>query len=436
MRYLIYGNGKSGQGACNLLKKDGQKFDIIDDNIAYDQNQVINELPKYDYMIKSPGIPNDKKIIKKAIEANVEIIDEIELAYRYCESKIIAITGANGKTTVTTKLTELLKFSGYDVISAGNIGRSFAKVVATGKKYDFIVLEVSSFQLEHIKKFRPNISILTNLTPDHLNRYKNKEEYYGTKFKIFKNQTKNNIAILNADNKATMDLLKKININARKIFISQTGKGDLPVKSDAKRAKIILDKDKKISIKDIKLKGKHNIENILFIIAVAREIGISNEKIQNFIINTSPLEHRMENFLKIKNTIFINDSKATNIDSAKKAIESFDDIILITGGKDKDLDLDNLIELMGKKAKKIFLIGETAKKIENKLMELNYSKKNIFNIIKLENLEKSLLENIDFNNKNVVLFSPAASSYDQFKNYEERGRQFKDIIKNIGVENV
>ncbi|OQY10596.1 MAG: UDP-N-acetylmuramoyl-L-alanine--D-glutamate ligase [Fusobacteriia bacterium 4572_132] len=426
-KILIYGAGVSGRGAEKLAQKEKIEYLLIDDKKGFDDKKLLSELNQYDLLIKSPGISFGNKIIKKAKEINIKIIDEIEFAFAFSKSKIIAITGTNGKTTTTTKIKEMLDFSGYSVSYAGNIGNSFAELIAEGKETEYVILELSSYQLEGIKKFKPYIAMVINLTPDHLNRYESLNEYYKSKMNIFKNQSKEDYAIINADDKEMLSLYNK-DFKAKQIKVSKENKD---VEIYVENGKIYVGKEEILEVKKLGLKGIHNLENVLFIVSVANILGIESKKVRGFLYNTKGLEHRMEEFYKIENTVFINDSKGTNVDATIKALNSYEDkVVLITGGKDKKLDLEELLKTIMKKSKKVFLIGETANKIENGLIKKGYKKANLFNIKRIDKIREELSKKVDFKKENIVLFSPAASSFDQFQSYQKRGEIFKKIIKN------
>ncbi|TDT69856.1 UDP-N-acetylmuramoylalanine--D-glutamate ligase [Hypnocyclicus thermotrophus] len=418
MKAIVYGAGKSGLGAKKLLEKQGYEVILVDDKNGISSQKAIKYLDEIDIFIKSPGIPyND--FVKLAIDKNINLIDEIELAYMYMNknTKIIAITGTNGKTTVTSKIKELLEYNSYKVKYAGNIGISFSEIVLEGKDLDYIVLELSSYQLENIKTFKPYISMIINLTPDHMNRYSSLDEYYNAKFNIYKNCNNTDYFILNIDDNEIMTRFNK-NINLKKISLEN--EADIYYKNNY----IFINKEMYINKNNLSLKGIHNIQNILFIISVSEILGLDRKKLKVFLETTNTLEHRMEEFFKKEDTLFINDSKGTNIDSTIKAIEAFEkDLILITGGKDKKVDLYPLCKIIKNKVKKVYLIGETADILEEILLELEYKKENIKN---LKTIEK-VVDNLKLESE-IVLFSPAHSSFDQFKNFEERGKIFKELI--------
>jgi len=425
---MIFGNGVSGKGAKKLLESQGDIPIMVDDKNGISSKEAENLLQEVSLFIKSPGVPYNN-LLKLCEENNIEIIDEIELAYRYLKknnlkTKIIAVTGSNGKTTVTSKIQELLSIAGLKTAFAGNIGKSFAELVVEKPNLDCIVLECSSFQLENIKFFKPDISLIVNLSPDHLNRYEAVEDYYNTKLNIFKNQTKNDLFILNLNDK---NLLKRMsNLNCKKLGIT-IGENREEAKCYYDGKDIIYDNKKLISDNLLSLKGKHNIENILFIISVAKEFKVKNEIIIEFLTKTKSLEHRMERFYKWNNTIFVNDSKGTNLESTKFAIEAYKNAILICGGKDKGLPLENLSKLIKENIKEVYLIGKMAERLKNSLIEVGYDKEKINSLDTLENSIKDLKNKIK-SEKEIILLSPSTSSFDQFKSFEERGEVFKKIV--------
>lgn len=430
---MIFGAGVSGKSAEKLLNNGGYETYLVDDKIGIKSEEALPILKEITLFIKSPGTPYTE-LVKKALENKIEVIDEVELAYRVfkekkTKTKIIAITGTNGKTTTTSKLAELLIYSGYKAVACGNIGKPFSEVVLENDKLDFIVIELSSFQLENIKDFKADISMIINLSPDHLDRYSNCEEYYNTKLNICKNNKNEEKFILNMEDSNIISRKNKIFGKIIAISNKNNKNTDIYIENNS----IMYDNDSTIKINKLSLKGKHNLENILFILAVAKILKLDFEKIKNFLYTTKAMEHRLEEVLIKGKTIFINDSKGTNIDSTKYALEAFPNSILICGGKDKKLNLVPLAETIALNAKEVYLIGENREEIEKLLLNRGYPLEKILNLETLENCFKSLKERINLNEKNTILFSPATSSFDQFKNYEERGKQFKKlVIENFG----
>lgn len=436
---MIFGDGVSGKGAKSILEKMEYEIIMVDDKTGLPSDIAEELLDKVDIFIKSPGIPYTK-LVKKAIEMGIEVIDEIELAYRYMKAegiktKIIAVTGSNGKTTVTTKITELLKKAGYIAEYAGNIGNSFGKLISERKNLDYVVLELSSFQLENIVDFKADISMVINLSPDHLNRYESMDEYYDTKFNITKNQTKEDIFIYNLNDDES---LKRIaDISAKKIGVSIRNRKKLAT-CNADNFKVYYKNQEILDVNKLSLKGQHNLENILYILTVAKILEIDEKVIEEFFYTTKPLEHRLEKFYKWKNIIFINDSKGTNVDATEFAMKAYPNSILICGGKDKNLSLCRLCSEIKKYTKEVYLIGEMSERLEENLLKKGYDKNKIYSLRTLENVIEYLKEKLngeegsnitDSLEKEIVLFSPATSSFDQFQNFEVRGKVFKELVR-------
>lgn len=428
-KVMVYGNGLSGKGAKKLLEYLNYEVLMIDDKTAISSEEAFKYLDEIEFFVKSPGIPYTK-LVKEVKNKRIKLIDEIELAYNYLtekklKTKIIAITGTNGKSTTTAKISDMLNFSGYKATFAGNIGVSFAETILENQNLDFIALELSSFQLENIENFKPYISMIINMGPDHIERYSSFDEYYDTKFNIQKNQNKNSYFIENLDD--TEIEKRKHVVTTNKVTVSKFNSADAHIKDNK-----IFFKDEYITdVENLSLKGVHNLENILFIVATAKIIGVENSKLKEFLSIATPLEHRTEEFFKYGKIKFINDSKATNIDSTKFALEANKNCLLICGGYDKGVDLNPLASLIKENVKEVFLIGVIAKEIEKLLLEIGFDKKKIH---MLDNLEKTLLflkENLKKEDEEVVLLSPATSSYDQFKSFEHRGKVFKELVLKI-----
>lgn len=419
---MIYGAGVSGIAACELLKKNGYETILVDDKKAMSSKEALNNLDGVELFIKSPGIPYNELVLEVQ-SRNIELIDEIELAYRYSKGKfkIIAISGTNGKTTTTSKIAGLLEAAGYTVEAGGNIGKAFAEIVLEDKKLDFVVLELSSYQLENLKEFRADLSLVINLSPDHMDRYKALENYYDAKFNIKNNATKDSYFVINLDSKESMELYKQGEEKLIKISSHNNKEAEFFVENG-----LVMYKNEEIlEVEKLALKGKHNLENVMFMVACGKTYGVSNEIMKNYLYNTKSLEHRMENFLEINEVIFVNDSKGTNIDSTIKAIEAYKTKpILICGGKNKYVDLVPLAKVISEKVKALYLIGQTADMIEKLVLEEGYDYKKIFNLGTIE----KVLEEIKLEKNDIVLFSPAHSSFDQFDNYVRRGEIFKELV--------
>jgi len=435
---MIYGAGVSGKSVKKLLEEMKWETVLVDDKTGVSSTDAVAYLEGIDLFIKSPGIPyND--LMKKVEKKGIKVVNEIEVSYDYMKktstTKVIAITGTNGKTTTTSKIAELLNTAGIRSIAAGNIGVPYSEAVLEKNKYEYIVLELSSYQLENLYEFKADIAMIINLAPDHLDRYKDADHYYDTKFNIGMNQNLGDKFIVNIDD---VEIMKRIDrVNSEILRLSLEENSDICLYENN-----LYFKDEQITpIDKFSLKGRHNLQNILFIAGTAKLIGIDNKVLRNVLENTKSLEHRMEEFYTYKNgksiIKFINDSKGTNLESTMKAIDAFEKPILICGGCDKNLELAPLIEEIKKSVKEVYLIGELAPKLEKELLAVNYPKKDIHNLETLQKVMTVLAKNMK-NMKSekdlTVLLSPASSSFDQFKSFEERGKVFKKLVLEIFKE--
>lgn len=438
---IIYGLGVSGLGAKKLLDYIDVKNYVFDDKIASSSNEIFEiNLSNIKYVVKSPGISWENKYIKYFLENKVKVISEIELAMEYIPKciKFIAFTGTNGKTTTTTKTYELLKKSGKKVMLAGNVGISFCDIVKNileeKIELEYIVLELSSYQLENSKNLPIYIAGIINLTPDHLARYKDVNEYYETKFNIFDGQLNSDFMIINEQDMEFKKIYSQRKYNQNKLYVSKNT-SFFENKIDVSDEFINYSETLKLDKNRLSLKGEHNLENILFILSVAKILNIEEKIIEDFVYSTKSIEHRMEDFYKIGNIEFINDSKGTNTDSTIKAILSYkEDIYLILGGEDKKIDNTKLVEIVKERVKKVYLIGSNHLIFKDLFDKFNYTNyeylENIYNVskkIKME-IEDGI---IDKNKKGYILFSPATSSFDQFLNFEDRGNKFKEAIRSV-----
>ena len=451
---VVFGAGLSGLGAKELLEKKGYEVYLVDDKNGMPSSEAMELLDKekIEFIVKSPGIPWKVELLVKAKDKKIKIISEIDLAYKYMDKniKVISFTGTNGKTTTATKMYELLEYAGKKVRLAGNAGFSFAKLVADEEDLEYIVLELSSYQLENNPQIHSHIAGIINLTPDHLARYDSVEDYYITKFNIFSRQTEQDFALINLDDEVFKKLYdeKELwkNIKSEKIYLSKEKKGNVFVmdgiiytmKNLEKKADEVKDEDiheyaeALIPVRELSLKGSHNLENMLFLIGSAKILGIPDEKTAEFLKTTKALEHRLENFFIKGKTVFINDSKGTNVESTLKAIDSFDNsIILILGGDDKKISNRELVERIKERVDSVYLIGDNAPLLIKDMEEVGY--KNYRNMETLENIFDYFKKNMDFSKEQTVLFSPATSSFCQFKNFEHRGNVFKELtVKVLG----
>jgi len=438
---IILGAGESGVGAAILAKKMGWSVLVSDNNIIEEQtkellNKIdvkweesghnVEEFESVDVVVKSPGIPETSKVVQYFIEKEIKVISEIEFAGYYNKAKTICITGSNGKTTTSKWMYSILKNAGFKVGLAGNIGDSFAKQVAN-KNNDWYVLEISSFQLDGMFDFCADISILTNITPDHLDRYNNSfENYLKSKFKITQNQSKNHWFIYNDDDKRIRGHLQKINLkmNTASFSLNKKVRGGYLSKNEII---ININKQFNMSIHELALKGKHNTQNALAAGVAARILEIRKEIVRDSLQNFSNLEHRLETVAKVNGIEFINDSKATNVNSTWFALESMETpTVWIVGGEDKGNDYSDLIELVKEKVKAIICLGKNNEKIIEAFSS-DYPE-----IIETNSVQQAVLSAYKIaDNNETVLLSPACASFDLFENYEDRGNQFKQAVRSL-----
>lgn len=443
-RIVILGAGESGVGAALLAKQQGYdvfvsdggpikaqyKNELSSNNIAFEEATHTEEkILNADEVMKSPGIPEKNELVKKIRAKGIPVISEIEFAYRYKgSSKIIAITGSNGKTTTTALIHHICKHGGADCALVGNIGYSFAKQVAEDPK-PLYVAEISSFQLDDIITFRPDVAVLTNITEDHLDRYDYKmENYVNSKFRIAMNQQAADVFIYSLDDEVTMKAITNYNIKSTPAPFTMSK--PLPQGAYLMNQKLHLkwkNEEMQMSIEDFALKGKHNQYNSMAASLAASAVDIRKEKIREALQTFQSLEHRMEPVATIKNVEFINDSKATNVNSTWFALESMKKpVVLILGGVDKGNDYSLLTELVQEKVKAIVCMGVDNKKIHDAFSGV------LTNITDAASAEEAVQTSFRFAEKgDVVLLSPACASFDLFKNYEDRGNQFKKAVKEL-----
>jgi UDP-N-acetylmuramoylalanine--D-glutamate ligase len=379
--------------------------------------------------MKSPGIPEKSPIVKKLVEKGISVISEIEFAAPFTKAVTIGITGSNGKTTTTMLVHHLLKSAGLNVGLGGNIGKSFAWQVAEDK-YDSYVLELSSFQLDGIIEYAPHIAIITNISPDHLDRYDYKfENYIESKFRITMNQTKDDFLIYDSDDEVIVEWLKNNKTKAQLIPFSLTKtfeKGAF-IKNKNMEVNIINEEEFIMETEYIALEGKHNMKNAMAATSVAKLMKIRNATIRESLSNFQGVEHRLEKVLKIQNVQYINDSKATNVNAAFYALDSMNTpTVWIVGGVDKGNDYNELMSLVREKVKAIICLGVDNKKIIDvfgNVVDIMVEVSNMEDAVKMA---QRLTEKGD-----TVLLSPACASFDLFENYEDRGNQFKQSVRNL-----
>ncbi len=438
----IIGAVRSGIGAARLAKKLGaipfvsdsgsqeklmQSIEILkSENIDYEIGTHSSKVYNCDLMIVSPGVPSDAEVIKTARSKEIKIISEIEFASWFCKSKIIAITGTNGKTTTTALCGYLFNECGKKTYTAGNIGLAFSEIALDAKPDEFISLEVSSFQLDMIDKFKPSIAMILNITPDHLNRYENSIEKYAlSKLAIFKNQTPADYLVLNNDSELLNKYFQKS--ESKVFYFSTTKQVSNGCYLDGQKIKFVREGKEEFSctLSEVFIKGEHNIQNAMAVIIAAKLFDLDNEKIIAALKSFKGVEHRLEFVREIEGIKFINDSKATNVDSVIVALKSFDEpILLILGGQDKGNDYSMIEDLVIDKVKKIYAIGSSAEKV------FNYFHKKVKTEIKkdLDEVVNAALS--EGRSGDIVLLSPACASFDMFNNYEHRGEVFKEIVNN------
>ncbi len=442
-RLVILGGGESGVGAALLAKqkgydvvlmdegslKDGYRDELQQASIPFMEKGIDEEkLVNAEEVVKSPGIPEKNEWVKKIRKKGIPIISEIELAYRYKgDSKIVAITGSNGKSTTTALIYHICKYAGLDCALVGNIGYSFAKQVAEDPKAVYVA-EISSFQLDDIVTFRPDVAVLLNITEDHLDRYEYKfENYINSKFRIAMNQISGDYFIYNSDDEVIMQYLKQNKIISNQLPISMKQKVEKGayIQDDQMHVNVNGDQQQ-MSIYDFALKGKHNQYNTMAASVAGATMDIRKNKIREAVQTFENLEHRMEPVATVRGVEFINDSKATNVNSTWYALESMTKpTVLILGGVDKGNDYSLLVDLVKEKVKAIVCMGIDNKKIHEAFGDA-------VRVVDTDSAEDAVQASYSLATPgDVVLLSPACASFDLFKNYEDRGTQFKEAVRNL-----
>jgi UDP-N-acetylmuramoylalanine--D-glutamate ligase len=442
-RVVVLGGGESGIGSAVLAKVKG--FDVFlsdmgkiadkyvemlnEWNIPFEQGGHTEELIlNADEVIKSPGIPSTAAMVKKIEDKGIGIISEIEFAGRYDSAKKVCITGSNGKTTTTSLIYHLLKQAGLNVGLGGNIGKSYAYQVAT-EQFDIYVLELSSFQLDNVYDFKADIAVITNITPDHLDRYNyDMENYVKAKFRITRNMDKDDCFIFCSDDEITINHLNKIVVKAKQLPFTQ--KAEVEQGAFVRNDSIIVrykEQECDMFIQELALGGKHNVYNSMAAALAAKAMEIDNEAIREGLATFQAVEHRLEKVLSIKDVLYINDSKATNVDAAWYALEcQTRPVVWIVGGTDKGNDYSTLVPLAQEKVKAIICMGLDNQKIHDAFGGIVPQ---MFDVTSAQDAVKtahSIAQSGD-----VVLLSPCCASFDLFKNYEDRGGQFKEAVRNL-----
>lgn len=444
MKLVILGAGESGIGAALLAKQKGYEVFVSDGGTIkdiYRQELAVNGINfeegqhswktilEADEIVKSPGIPEKSELMKKVREKGIPVISEIELAWRYSkDKKIIAITGSNGKSTTTALTYHIFEQAGLNAAMVGNIGLSYARQVATAPA-DYYIIEISSFQLDDIVEFKPDVAILLNITPDHLDRYEYKmENYVRSKFRIAMNQTKEDYFIYCLDDPEIRQHLEQTPIYSTTIpFTIMEPKKEGGFIANEQLNIQVKENDEPVivSIYDLALKGKHNLYNSMAAGIAGKTMDIRKEKIRESLTSFKSLEHRMEYVATVRGIDFINDSKATNVNSVWFALESMErPVVLIMGGVDKGNDYSAIRELVKEKVKAIICLGVDNRPIHEALS------KDVDVLVNTDNMADAVKSAFQFADKgDVVLLSPACASFDLFKNYEERGKKFKEEVK-------
>lgn len=441
-RIVILGGGESGTGAAFLAKQQG--FDVFlsdygklksEHETFLNEHDIPFETGKHsvelilnaDWVVKSPGVPKKAKIIQTIRDNNIPVISEIEFGAKFTQKKIVAITGSNGKTTTTSLIAHMLNKTDLKVGLGGNIGNSFAKMVAHDADYDIYVLEISSFQLDDIQTFKPYISILLNITPDHLDEYNDSmQEYADAKFRIAENQTEEDYFIYNADDSITLETMKRKTIKAKKLGFSLEDNTQAAYADDI-NFNINYPEDLNMKVEELSLLGKHNVSNSLAGALNANILKIRKQTIKDSLTDFDAVEHRLEKVLSIHGINFINDSKATNVNATFYALQSMQaPTVWIVGGKDKGNDYSELIPTVKKKVKAIVCLGLDNSKIVEAFSPY------VERIVETSNMKDAVNTAYLLGNKgDTVLLSPACASFDLFKNFEQRGELFKQEVKQL-----
>ena len=442
-RVVVLGGGESGVGTAVLATVKGHEVFLSDSNMVTDQAREL--LEKYDIpfeegghtrdkilnasvVVKSPGIPDTVPIVEELISNNVPVISEIEFAGRYDKSKKICVTGSNGKTTTASIIYFLLKNAGLNVGLAGNIGQSYAFQVATCN-YEYYVLELSSFQLEGMYDFKADIAVLLNITPDHLDRYNNQmENYIKAKFRITQNMSADDCFIFCADDEVSISHLNQIVLHAKQLpFSQQKEVEEGAFVKDEKMHVNYVDREYQMFLNELSLQGKHNVYNSMAAAITGKVLDIDNEVLRESLSSFQGVEHRMEKVLKVKNVLYVNDSKATNVNSTWYALESMTTpVVWIAGGKDKGNEYEPLFELVKERVRAIICLGADNTKLHKVFGGMVDNMYDVKSAKEAVEIAYNIAQPGD-----TVLLSPACASFDLFKNFEERGRLFKEAVQKL-----
>ena len=440
-KVLVIGAARSGLAGAEFLAKQGNQVVLTDmkqavqvDNLAeLGVSFVWGEQPdveaiKPDYIVMSPGVPLTIPPVKYAKEHGIPVIGELELAYRNCKAPFAAITGTNGKTTTTTLIGELMKKTGRQVFVGGNIGVPIITYADKLQEEDIVVAEVSSFQLETVESFCPHLALMINLTPDHLDRHGDMAGYLAAKARIFENQKESDYLVLNYDDEALRELAPQS--RGKVIFFSQKHKLEEGVYLDGSHVMLALNGESLFicNADEIAIKGKHNLENAMGAIVFAYLSGVRAEDIRDVLMTFQGVEHRLEPVRTLNEVLYINDSKGTNPDSTIKAIEAYDrPIVIILGGKNKGVPFTELAGLVKERVKKAVLVGQAKEELAEALDAADFN-----DYVRTESFEEAVTKAAELAEPgDIVLLSPACTSWDMFSSFEERGRLFKKLVMEL-----
>lgn len=443
-KVLLVGLAKTGIATIKFLHSKGALLTVNDIKGKEELADVLGELEglgvefilgshpqnidSYELAVVSPGVPLDIPFIVELKARNIPVISEIELSYRYARAPFVGITGTNGKTTTTSLVGEIFKLSSHNTFVVGNIGTPVVEVVDRADENSVLVTELSSFQLESIESFKPRVSAILNITPDHLNRHKTMENYIAAKARIFENQDENDYTVLNYDCEQTRSLAGLCKSNV--VFFSRKEKLERGVFVDGGKIVVRTGEDEVslIDASELKIPGPHNLENALAAVAIAASMKVAFELIASALRSFEGVEHRLEFVRSIGGIDFINDSKGTNPDASIKAIQSFErPLILIAGGMDKGGEFDDFVAEFGDKVKGLVLLGETAQKLEDTAARFGFRQ-----TYRVENMEQAVRKAFALAQQgDIVLLSPACASWDMYPSYEVRGRDFKENVMQL-----
>ena len=440
-KVLVIGAARSGLAGAEFLAKQGNQVVLTDmkqaaqvDNLAeLGVSFVWGEQPDVeaiqpDYIVMSPGVPLTIPPVKYAKEHGIPVIGELELAYRNCKAPFAAITGTNGKTTTTTLIGELMKKTGRQVFVGGNIGVPIITYADKLQQEDIVVAEVSSFQLETVESFCPHLALMINLTPDHLDRHGDMAGYLAAKARIFENQKESDYLVLNYDDEALRNLAPQS--RGKVIFFSQKHKLEEGVYLDGRKVMLALNGESLFicNADEIAIKGKHNLENAMGAIVFAYLSGVRAEDIRDVLMTFQGVEHRLEPVRTLNEVLYINDSKGTNPDSTIKAIEAYDrPIVIILGGKNKGVPFTELAGLVKERVKKAVLVGQAKEELAEALDAADFN-----DYVRTESFEEAVTKAAELAEPgDIVLLSPACTSWDMFSSFEERGRLFKKLVMEL-----